>query len=55
MLTLCGRCGRWGELPAPRRARWEALAEKDQQRYDREKVISSALRSSCVGEVKLQT
>ena len=40
--------------PIPARVQ-QVLAEKDQQRYDREKVISSALRSSCVGEVKLQT
>lgn len=27
----------WAELPESRRARWEALAEKDQMRFEREK------------------
>jgi hypothetical protein len=27
----------WAELPEPRRARWESLAEKDQMRFEREK------------------
>ena len=27
----------WAELPETRRARWEALAEKDQMRFEREK------------------